>query len=106
MRKISNSNLDRTTSDDAGRMDAELTDTGQRRIQGATITSWSERPNFDLTALFARSESRLTPGETLGGAMGGRTISAKPSDAGTISLSDGTKISFATVSKVAIADLV
>jgi hypothetical protein len=87
MRKISKSNLDRTTSDHAGPdhagpdhagRDAELTDTGQRRIQGATITSWSERPNFDLTALFARSESRLIPGETVGGATGtndfGRTI--------------------------------
>jgi hypothetical protein len=65
------------------------------RIEGATITPWRGPPEVDLTALFARP----TTGATVGG--GGKPVQTpEPAGAGreTVSLSDGTRITFATAS--------
>jgi hypothetical protein len=99
MQKISKSNLDRLHSGHVN-FDAELTDRGPRHIQGATITSWSGRPHVDLAELFSRSTPRESSGETVSGAMTGKPRPAGDPAFGTVSLSDGTKITFATVNRV------
>ncbi len=60
------------------------------RVQGATITSWHGLPEIDLTALFAKP----APGESIAGAASAGVTSTGDR---TISLSDGTHITFANV---------
>ena len=86
MRKISKT---RSMSSENSGFDAERSDTRPRRIHGATITSWSGPVEVDLDALFARPCREAT----VAGAP------AKPdshADKNTISLSDGTEITFST----------
>jgi hypothetical protein len=61
------------------------------RVQGATITSWHGLPEIDLTALFAKP----APGASIAGAASASLTSV---GSRTISLSDGTHITFANVS--------
>jgi hypothetical protein len=98
MRKISktrSSNRKRNTSD------AYLVDTGQRHIPGATITSWPA-PDIDLDAFFARPGSDAT----VTGATAGEVARAARPAKGTVSLSDGTRITFATKGQFDIEELV
>lgn len=89
MRKISKT---RSARHDRYALEVELPDTRPRRIQGATITSWSGPPDIDLTALFARPASGVT---VTGAAPDGGSQKGCPPE-GTVSLSDGTRIKFAT----------
>lgn len=98
MRKISKArslNLERNT------LNADLVDTGPRRIHGATITSWPGSPDVDLDAFFARPAS----GATVTGAIVAKTPQADSYIYGTISLSDGTRITFATAGQFDIVEL-
>jgi hypothetical protein len=99
-------------------VDPDHAETPPGRIKGATITSWRGPPEVDLTSLFARSATGVTVSGALGGAKGGAKggvkggvkedhegdASGKPAQAAepssaaakTVSLSDGTQITFAT----------
>jgi hypothetical protein len=94
MRKISKT---RSLSLDRSAMDADSRDTRPLRIPGATITSWSESLGTDLEVFFAKP----VPDATVAGAAAPNATQASdsPADrpiAGTVSLSDGTRITFAT----------
>jgi hypothetical protein len=89
MRKISHARLIREKQN---RIDTELSDPRPRRIPGATITSWHGSPQIDLDALFSQPRSGPTVASaTL--ATGSRHAPA------TVSLADGTKITFALSSQ-------
>jgi hypothetical protein len=98
MRKISkirSSNLDRNATD------TDLRETRPLRIPGATITS------INLDLLFAKP----VPGTTIAGAVSaGVTPTAGLADGrpnrGTVSLSDGTRITFVTASQFDSVELV
>jgi hypothetical protein len=97
MRKISktrSSNLDRIE------MDTDPGDTRPLRIPGATITSWAGSLDIDLDNLFARPP----PGATVAGAVSAKVTETGEPPVGrlnrrTVSLSDGTRITFATESQ-------
>jgi hypothetical protein len=99
MRKLS-----RTRSLDLRRdtLDTYLTDTRQRRIPGATITSRPGSRDIDLSAFFARP----TIDATVAGAAPGQATRAGRPAKGTVSLSDGTRITFATADRYETAGLV
>jgi hypothetical protein len=99
MRKISKTRLPNL---DPYEMDAGLVDTRPRRIPGATITSGPGVPNIDLDAFFARAAS----GPTVTGANPGMPVPANQTVNGTVSLSDGTRITFATAGQFEIVGLV
>jgi hypothetical protein len=98
MRKISKT---RSSNRERNTFDADLVDKGQGRIPGATITSWPA-PDIDLDAFFARSG----PGATVTGAAPGEVARADRPAEGTVSLSDGTRITFATTGQFDIEELV
>jgi hypothetical protein len=83
-------------------LDAGLVDTRPRRIPGATITSGPGVPDIDLNAFFARSVS----GVTVTGAAPVMPVSANRPIEGTVSLSDGTRITFATAGQFDIVELI
>lgn len=98
MRKISrtrSSNLDRNS------LDKDLGDTRPRGISGATITSWPGTLDVDFDVLFARRASKAT---ITGAVTLEPAIVAHP-PAATVSLSDGTHITFATATEFEIAQL-
>ena len=79
---------------------AEAMGTRPGRITGAKISAWSGSLAIDLGALFARRPAGLT----IGGGSPPDTPAAPVSlascpPAETVSLSDGTKITFATASQ-------
>jgi hypothetical protein len=89
MRKLSKTrrlNQQRNTSDNYP------ADTRQRRIPGATVTSWPGSRDIDLSAFVARP----TIDATVTGAAQGHTAQPGRPVEGTVSLSDGTRITFAT----------
>jgi hypothetical protein len=89
MRKLS-----KTRSPDLKRntLDSYLADTRQRRIPGATITAGTGPPDIDLEAFFASPASDAT----LTGAVTDKAAWANRPAEGTVSLSDGTLVTFAT----------
>lgn len=98
MRKISksrSSNLERNT------LDADLVDPRPRCIPGATITSWPGSHHIDLEAFFARSASDAT----VTGTAQTRAARVDRLSQGTVSLSDGTKITFATTGQFDTVEL-
>jgi len=98
MRKISktrSSNLDRNA------IDAGVVDTRPRRIPSATITAGPRTPDIDLEAFFARSGT----GATVTGAVPALPMPANRPVEGTVSLSDGTRITFATAGQFDIVEL-
>jgi hypothetical protein len=84
MRKISQT---RPVQGEQQGFDTERSDPRPRRVPGATITSWNGSPDIDLDALFAQPGKGPT---VLGGTVAGNNRPAR----GTVSLSDGTKITF------------
>jgi hypothetical protein len=88
MRKISKR---RSSKLDQNALDADLEGARPRRIPGATITSWPS-PDIDLDAFFAKP----TLGATVTGAAPGKARRTGRPDDATVSLSDGTRITFAT----------
>lgn len=65
------------------------------RIEGATITTWPGRAKLDMTALFTAAAARTTVTGTEA-----TPVSAKPQPASTtVSLSDGTRITFSNVNE-------
>jgi hypothetical protein len=99
MRKISKrrpSDLDRKA------LDGYRDDTRQRNIQGATITSRPVSQDIDLAAFFARPASDAT----VTGAVSGKPEQAAGTGDKTVSLSDGTQITFATISPSDSVELV
>jgi hypothetical protein len=97
MRKISKA---RSFGLNRNALDADLRDTRPLRIPGATITSWPGSPDIDLDLLFGQPAA----GPTVAGAIAtdaGRIVgTTNPApNPGTVSLSDGTRITFATVSQ-------
>jgi hypothetical protein len=119
MRKISQTRsliLDRTISGlDRYPSNPALRDTRPLRIPGATITSWSESLDIDLAVFFAGPVSgasiagAASPGSTqpghrpAGHTATGHTATGHTAT-GTVSLSDGTKIEFATITQFDIAE--
>jgi hypothetical protein len=109
MRKISKAKLARP---DRAETYVEFIDSGPGRVPGSTITSWPGPPVIDLTALFARppsggpsESSPASPlGTTISGAMAGRAARRKHHGTTTVSLSDGTQITFATADPLAVVD--
>jgi hypothetical protein len=104
MRKISKT---RTSGLDRNRMDTDLGDTRPLRIPGATITSRPDSLAIDLDNLFARPAT----GPTVAGAVSAGATQAKhpPADRpnkGTVSLSDGTRITFANAGQFDIVESV
>jgi hypothetical protein len=96
MRKLSKA---RSSNRNRHTLDTYRDDTRQRRIPGATITSWPGSADIDLAAFFARAASDTT----ITGA-----VNAEPFDRtakGTVSLSDGTRITFAAVGPFDMAEL-
>jgi len=76
------------------------------RIKGATITSWRGPPRVDLEALFAKPATGATVGGSGGTGPGGPPAErdeASGAKAKTVSLSDGTQITFATAAPVAVS---
>jgi len=90
MRKISRA---RPPNPDRPIFDTYREDTRQRRIPGATITSWSGAAHIDLAAFFGRTVSDTT----VTGAASGNAEPFSRTARGTVALSDGTRITFATV---------
>jgi hypothetical protein len=109
MRKISKAKLARSNTAES---DVEFVDSGPRRVAGSTITSWPGPAVIDLAELFAQPvpggglahSPRNTPGPTIGGAVPGRAAERKDASQATVSLSDGTRISFVTADLTAIVD--
>jgi len=80
-----------------GPPDTLLLDASPGRIHGATITSWNGPPDIDVTSLFANAASKVSVG---GGAQSPQlTPAGQATDASTVRLSDGTKITFATATE-------
>jgi hypothetical protein len=86
MRKISN-----TRDGSRSAWDQENLDHRPRCIPGATITSWHGSPEIDLSVLFASPPT----GTTVAGSASATSYRPERS---TVSLSDGTKITFANSS--------
>jgi len=84
MRKISTS---KAAIDHQYAKDYHDEDTRPRRVPGATVTAWHGSPRIDLDA-FANPAAGPTVGSAIDADSGGF-------DAGTVSLSDGTRITFA-----------
>jgi hypothetical protein len=104
MRKISKT---RTSNLDRNAIDTDLGDSRPLRIPGATITSWPGSLEIDLDNFFARPLA----GPTVAGAVSADIIQAERPQAdrpnkGTVSLSDGTRITFVTASQFDTADSV
>jgi hypothetical protein len=99
VRKISKT---RSSNRERNAVDADLVDTGPRRIAGGTITSWHGSPDIDLDAFFART----TPDATVTGAASAKIAQVVRPAAGTVSLSDGTRITFATAGQFDTVELV
>jgi hypothetical protein len=109
MRKISKAKLTRSK-------DVDFIESRPHRVTGSTITSWPGPVAIDLVQLFAQptaiaavaNTQERTSGPTIGGASG--TDAQCPSNGheqhagATVSLSDGTKISFVTAHRIAIVD--
>jgi hypothetical protein len=94
MRKISKA---RPSNVDRHAVDTDLREARPHRIPGATITSWPGSVEIDLDSLFARPVT----GTTIAGAVSvdvtrSRASVTDKSGGGTVSLSDGTQITFAT----------
>ena len=102
MRKISQS---RALDYEHHTPSTETMDTQPRRIAGATISSWSGSLAIDLSALLARRPPDLSiGGVSIGGgpsldAPGTPTAPSDRTAAETVSLSDGTQITFATANQ-------
>jgi hypothetical protein len=99
MRKISRA---RSPKPDRPIFDTYRDDTRQRRIPGATITSWSGAAHIDLAAFFGRAVSDTT----VTGAASGHAEPFSRTARGTVALSDGTRITFATVGPFDMVELV
>jgi hypothetical protein len=99
MRKLS-----KTRSSDPRRstLDTYLADTRQRRTPSTTITAGAGPPDIDLEAFFASPASDAT----VTGAVPNHTARAGGPAEGTVALSDGTRITFATDSQFDIVGLV
>jgi hypothetical protein len=102
MRKISKARL---AGHDQPMTEVEFLDSGPGRVAGSTITSWPGPPVIDLVALFARPFSGVSrdpsanpAGTTISGATPGRATYSRQLAEATVSLSDGTRITFATAS--------
>jgi hypothetical protein len=92
MRKLSKT---RSLSLERNTLDTYPADTRQRRIPGATITSGPGSWDIDFDAFFAHAASDAT----VTGAVPDKTPRAGHPAGGTVSLSDGTRITFATASQ-------
>jgi hypothetical protein len=98
MRKISKI---RSLGLDRNATDTDLRETRPLRIAGGTITSWSGSVDIDLDNFFARP----LPGPTVAGASATKvkttndlSLQDRPK-AGTVSLSDGSPITFASANQ-------
>jgi len=93
MRKISKTRLPNQQQPASG---AELGDTQPGRIRGATISAWTGSLDINLEVFLARE----CPAPSIAGAAALPQVAAAPrvnrSDNRTVSLSDGTRITFAT----------
>ena len=98
MRKISKTRRQRP---DHPTSDTYLEDTGQRRIPGATITSWPGATHIDLATFFGRTVSDTT----IASAASGHADPFSRTAHRTVSLSDGTRITFATVGPFDMVEL-
>jgi hypothetical protein len=85
MRKISTS---KAAIDHQYAKDHHDEDTRPRRVPGATVTAWHGSPRIDLDALFAKPSAGPTVDSAIDADRGGF-------GADTVSLSDGTRITFA-----------
>jgi hypothetical protein len=85
---------------DTYRADTYREDTRQRRIPGATITSWPGAAHIDLATFFGRTVSDTT----VTGAAG-QPEPFRRTAKGTVALSDGTRITFATVGPFDMVEL-
>jgi len=105
MRKISKANLAVPNRSGAA---VEFIDSGPRHVTGSIITSWFEPPVVDLAELFARPRGALenAPADplqaTIGGATADNATQPKNPEKITVSLSDGTQITFATADQITI----
>ena len=79
-----------------------LNDANPGRIHGATITSWNGPPAIDLASLFAGASSKISVGGS--GQPPQFTPAEQTTNSSTVSLSDGTKITFATATEPTVAD--
>ncbi len=97
MRKLSDT---RDSLRKARAVDIELHDTRPRRIPGSTITSWPGAIDVELTVLLNRARD----GATIGGGLAARETANAPAcaDDGTVSLSDGTRITFTTAGQLSV----
>lgn len=84
MRKISKS---KSAIDNGCTGDYADVEERPRRVPGATITSWHGSPEIDLDALFERPANRPT-------VAGAAQIAPDRPAKETVSLSDGTRITF------------
>ena len=82
---------------------AELDDSRPGRIRGATITSWNGPPEIDLAALFARPSGEAS---VTGSGRATDTTDPNPVAPGTVRLSDGTQITFATAGQFTVIETV
>lgn len=92
MRKISNNRSQINNPhglDDRHLGGDEHSSSRPRRIPGATITAWHGSPEVDLSVLFARPALGAT-------VAGSAPAKADRRSGATVSLSDGTRITFAT----------
>lgn len=102
MRKISGARSpkpDRPIAD-TYRADTYREDTRQRRIPGATVTSWPGAAHIDLATFFGRTVSDTT----ITGAAG-QPEPFRRTAKGTVALSDDTRITFATVGPFDMVEL-
>jgi hypothetical protein len=85
MRRISKT---RTGHDERNPVGYDRTQERPLHVPGATVTSWNGSPEIDLDALFAKPAGGAT-------VAGGTPGAANHRDPETVSLSDGTRITFA-----------
>jgi hypothetical protein len=98
MRKLSKA---RDAVRKARAVDVELHDTRPRRIQGSTITSWPAPIDAELLLVLGKPLG----GATIAGASAG-SGSPESSASRTVSLSDGTCITFTTAGQFSVLQTV
>lgn len=94
MRKISKT---RSHNHDRSATDSDPKDTRPLRIPGATITTWPGSVDIDLNIFFARRDCDPTVAGAISEDLTQSVVPAagRPNPS-TVSLSDGTRITFAT----------
>jgi hypothetical protein len=99
MRKISKT---RSSNPERPASGTESLDTRPGRVPGATISAWSGSLAIDLDAFFAQPSAGASIAGSAPATQATPATQTNPQANGTVSLSDGTRITFATAGQFEI----